>query len=201
MPHWVSHSPCSKCWLTNLPTLQRQILVLLGRPVHVGQLDKYQATLPSVRGRSVVMQTLGATAEKQRSEEALYIALNSNTSPPGLCRDAGPELEKYSAPENVFRIGLRRSVVHHPGLANSQHREDMSKAPPSLTLGSALSAVFGGRKVGVCSPGAHASVGRTRAAAREDSKPASAVNRQLVQAPLYNSTFFDCLRTCQYLYS
>ena len=44
-----------------------------------------------------------------------------------------------------FRIGLRRSVVHHPGLANSQHREDMSKAPPSLTLGSVVSAVFGGR--------------------------------------------------------
>ena len=64
-------------------------------------LDKYQATLPSVRGRSVVMQTSGA-AEKLRSEEALYIALNSNTSPPGLCRDARPELEKYSAPGNVF---------------------------------------------------------------------------------------------------
>ena len=42
-------------------------------------------------------------------------------------------------------------------------------------------------------------VGRTRAVAREDSKPASAVNlfKLLYTTPL----FFDCLRTCQHLYS
>ena len=79
-------------------------------------LDKYQATLPSVRGRSVVMQTSGATAEKLRSEEALYIALNSNTSPPGFCRDTRPELEKYSAPGNVF-FGLGQEGVLSTTLA------------------------------------------------------------------------------------
>ena len=136
-------------------------------------LDKYQPTLPSVRGRPVVMQTSGAATEKLRSEEALYIAPNSNTTPLGLYSDPRPDPEKYSAPQSVFSDWDKEECC--PDLANSQHREDMSKAPPSLILGSVVSAVFGGRWA--CAHlAAHAGVGRTRAVAREDTKPASAVN-------------------------
>ena len=74
-------------------------------------LDKYKATLPGLRGRPVVMQTTGAATENVRSEEALYIAPNSNITPLGLYRDPRRELEKYSAPHSVFRTGLRRSVA------------------------------------------------------------------------------------------
>ena len=105
-------------------------------------LHKYQATLPSVRGRPVVMQTSGAATEKLRSEEALYIAPNSNTTPLGLHRDPRPEPEKYPAPR-VFSDWDKEECC--PDLANSQHREDMSNAPSSLILGSVASAVFGGR--------------------------------------------------------
>ena len=73
-----------------------------------------------------------------------------------------------------------------PDLANSQHREDMSKAPSSLTIRSVVSAVFGGRWA--CAHlAAHAGVKRTRAAAHEDSKPASAINsfKLLCTTPLF----------------
>ena len=96
-----------------------------------------------------------------------------------------------------FPIGSRRSVVHHPGFANSQHREDMIKAPPSLTLGSVVSAVFG----------------RRWACTHLEPMPALEEPRQphvRIRSPLRPSTcsssfvqllFFDCLRTCQNLYS
>ena len=73
-------------------------------------LDKYQATLPSVRGCPVVMQTSGAATEKLRSEEALCIAPNSNITPLGLYRDPRPEHEKYSAPRILF-FGLGNGRV------------------------------------------------------------------------------------------
>ena len=70
----------------------------------------------------------------------------------------------------------------------------MSKAPSSLTLGSVVSAVLGGRWA--CAHlAAHAGVKRTRAATHKDSKPASAVNSLKLLTPL----FFDWLRTCKYL--
>ena len=126
-----------------------------------------------MRGRPAVMQTSGAATEKFRSEEALYIAPNSNITPLGLCHDPRPEPEKYSAPQSVFSDWVKEECC--PNLANSQHQEDMSKAPSSLTLGSVVSAVFGGRWA--CAHlAAHAGVKRTRAAAHEASKPASAVN-------------------------
>ena len=159
-----------KCWLTNMPTLQRQILVLPTRHVHIGQVPSDTVWCAWLSSRDA---DVGRRTEKVRSEEALYIAPNSNITPLGLFRDPRPELEKYSAPRILFSDWVMEECC--PDLANSQHREDMSKAPPSLTIGSVVSAVFGGRWA--CAHlAANAGVGRTRAVAREDSKPASAIN-------------------------
>ena len=171
IPHWVADGPCSKMLAdkhANAPTPD-------SRPADSARAysTSTKATLPCVRGCPVVMQTSDAATEKLRSEEALYIAPNSNITPLGLYRDPRPELEQYSAPQIIFSDWVMKECC--PDLANSQHREDMSKAPPSLTIRSAVSAVFGGRWA--CAHlAANAGVGRTRAAVCEDSKPASAIN-------------------------